>query len=117
MIAPRHPGLGVSPRPDWCTSVEDLSYLHLEWLDRLDVLRIALTSDGRDLRDQPWSRTRFDIVFAPQSSSAARAARMGHRSGASEASCTALEADYTGQLDTHLHYWRLQDRGPSQTRE
>jgi pimeloyl-ACP methyl ester carboxylesterase len=37
VIAPSHPGFGLSPRPDWCDSVEDLAYLYLEWLKRLDL--------------------------------------------------------------------------------
>lgn len=37
VIAPSHPGFGLSPRPDWCDSVEDLAYLYLEWLERQDL--------------------------------------------------------------------------------
>jgi pimeloyl-ACP methyl ester carboxylesterase len=42
VIAPSHPGFGLSPRPDWCTSVEDLSYLYLDWLDRIDAHDVTL---------------------------------------------------------------------------
>lgn len=37
VLAPSHPGFGLSPRPDWCDSVEDLAYLYLEWLKKLDL--------------------------------------------------------------------------------
>ncbi|MER6936112.1 alpha/beta hydrolase [Nocardioides sp. NPDC127514] len=37
VLAPSHPGFGYSPRPDWCDSVEDLAYLYLEWIKRLDL--------------------------------------------------------------------------------
>lgn len=34
--APSHPGFDLSPRPEWCDSVEDLAYLYLNWLRRQD---------------------------------------------------------------------------------
>lgn len=37
VLAPSHPGFGLSPLPDWCDSVEDLAYLYLEWLKKLDL--------------------------------------------------------------------------------
>lgn len=37
VLAPSHPGFGLSPRPEWCDSVDDLAYLYLEWLKKLDV--------------------------------------------------------------------------------
>ena len=42
VIAPSHPGFGLSPRPDWCDSVEDLAYLYLEWLERMDLRDVVL---------------------------------------------------------------------------
>ena len=42
VLAPSHPGFGTSPRPDWCDSVEDLAYLYLQWLDRLEVRDVVL---------------------------------------------------------------------------
>ncbi|MFC7656590.1 alpha/beta fold hydrolase [Pseudonocardia benzenivorans] len=37
VVAPSHPGFGLSPRPDWCDSVDDLAYLYLEWLEQQDL--------------------------------------------------------------------------------
>ncbi|WP_224404050.1 alpha/beta fold hydrolase [Pseudonocardia sp. ICBG1034] len=42
VIAPSHPGFGLSPRPDWCDTVEDLAYLYLEWLERQDLRDVTL---------------------------------------------------------------------------
>lgn len=42
VVAPSHPGFGLSPRPDWCDSVEDLALLYLEWLDRQDLHEVVL---------------------------------------------------------------------------
>jgi len=49
VVAPSHPGFGRSPRPDWCTSVDDLAYLYLDWLDRsglTDVTVVGLQFGG-----------------------------------------------------------------------
>jgi pimeloyl-ACP methyl ester carboxylesterase len=49
VVAPSHPGFGRSPRPDRCTSVDDLAYIYLEWLDRSglsDVTLIGLQFGG-----------------------------------------------------------------------
>lgn len=46
---PSHPGFGLSPRPDWCDSVEDLAYLYLEWFERQglrDVVLVGLQFGG-----------------------------------------------------------------------
>ncbi|WP_230396695.1 alpha/beta fold hydrolase [Streptomyces blattellae] len=32
VYAPSHPGFGLSPRPNWCDSVDDLAYLYLDWM-------------------------------------------------------------------------------------
>src|SRR4051812_31652814 len=37
VIAPRHPGFGHTPRPDWFRTVHDIAYLYLDLLDRLDL--------------------------------------------------------------------------------
>jgi pimeloyl-ACP methyl ester carboxylesterase len=42
VVAPTHPGFGLSPRPDWCDSVEDLAYLYLEWLERQDLRDVVV---------------------------------------------------------------------------
>lgn len=42
VVAPTHPGFGLSPRPDWCDSVDDLAYLYLEWLERQDLSDVVL---------------------------------------------------------------------------
>jgi pimeloyl-ACP methyl ester carboxylesterase len=49
VVTPTHPGFGRSPRPDWCSSVDDLAYLYLEWLDRsrlTDVTVVGLQFGG-----------------------------------------------------------------------
>ena len=37
VIAPRHPGFGTTPRPQWFRSVHDIAYLYLDLVDRLDL--------------------------------------------------------------------------------
>jgi pimeloyl-ACP methyl ester carboxylesterase len=37
LIAPSHPGFGNSGLPDWLDSVDDIAYLYLELMDRLDL--------------------------------------------------------------------------------
>jgi pimeloyl-ACP methyl ester carboxylesterase len=49
VVTPTHPGFGRSPRPDWCSSVDDLAYLYLDWLDRsglTDVTVVGLQFGG-----------------------------------------------------------------------
>ena len=49
VVTPSHPGFGLSPRPDWCASVDDLAYLYLDWLDRsglTDVIVVGLQFGG-----------------------------------------------------------------------
>ena len=36
LIVPSHPGFGKSGLPDWLDSVDDIAYLYLELMDRLD---------------------------------------------------------------------------------
>jgi pimeloyl-ACP methyl ester carboxylesterase len=35
VVAPRHPGFGASPRPNWMRSVGDIAYAHLDLIERL----------------------------------------------------------------------------------
>lgn len=42
VVMPSHPGFGRSPRPDWCSSVDDLAYLYLDWLDRSGLTDVTL---------------------------------------------------------------------------
>src|SRR5690349_1300429 len=37
VVAPRHPGFGNTPRPDWFRRVDDIAFLYLDLLDRLDL--------------------------------------------------------------------------------
>src|SRR5207302_1887171 len=37
VVAPRHPGFGTTPRPQWFRSVHDIAYLYLDLLARLDL--------------------------------------------------------------------------------
>ncbi|GAA2897989.1 alpha/beta hydrolase [Pseudonocardia halophobica] len=42
VVTPSHPGFSRSPRPDWCSSVDDLAYLYLDWLDRSELTDVTL---------------------------------------------------------------------------
>lgn len=42
LIAPSHPGFGRSSLPDWLDQVDDIAYLYLELMDRLDLARVDL---------------------------------------------------------------------------
>jgi pimeloyl-ACP methyl ester carboxylesterase len=42
VIAPSHPGYAASPLPDWLDSIDDLSYLYLDLLDRLGLENVVL---------------------------------------------------------------------------
>jgi pimeloyl-ACP methyl ester carboxylesterase len=49
VVMPSHPGFGLSPRPDWCSSVADLADIYLDWLDRAalrDVTLVGLQFGG-----------------------------------------------------------------------
>lgn len=49
VVTPSHPGFGRSPRPDWCTSVDDLAGMYLDWLDQsghTDVTLVGLQFGG-----------------------------------------------------------------------
>jgi pimeloyl-ACP methyl ester carboxylesterase len=37
LIAPSHPGFGKSTLPEWLDSIDDIAYLYLELMDRLDL--------------------------------------------------------------------------------
>ena len=42
VLAPAHPGFAGSSRPDWMESVEDLAYLYLEFIERLDSREVRV---------------------------------------------------------------------------
>jgi pimeloyl-ACP methyl ester carboxylesterase len=42
LIIPSPPGFGRSSRPPWVTSVDDISYLYLSLLERLDLREVAV---------------------------------------------------------------------------
>ena len=42
VLAPAHPGFAGSSRPDWMDSVEDLAYLYLDLIDRLDLREVRV---------------------------------------------------------------------------
>jgi pimeloyl-ACP methyl ester carboxylesterase len=42
VIAPRHPGFGATPRPQWFRTVHDIAYLYLDLIDRLDLKGVLL---------------------------------------------------------------------------
>ena len=42
VYAPSHPGFGLSPRPTWFTSVDDLAYLYLEWMRSQNLTEVTL---------------------------------------------------------------------------
>ena len=49
VIAPRHPGFGTTPRPEWFRTVHDIAYLYLDLLDRLaldDTLVVGSSFGG-----------------------------------------------------------------------
>ena len=46
VIAPRHPGFGHTPRPDWFRTVHDIAYLYLDLLDRLDLKDAVLVGSS-----------------------------------------------------------------------
>ena len=46
VIAPRHPGFGTTPRPAWFRSVNDIAYLYLDLLERLDLREVLLVGSS-----------------------------------------------------------------------
>src|ERR1700736_7004515 len=42
VIAPSHPGFGRSALPDWLDSVDDVSHVYLELMDRLGLMRVDM---------------------------------------------------------------------------
>ena len=42
LIAPSHPGFGKSGLPDWIDSVDDIAYVYLELLDRLELRKFSV---------------------------------------------------------------------------
>ncbi len=46
VIVPEHPGFGDSDTPDWLDTIHDLAYFYLDFLEQLDLDRVA---SGRHL--------------------------------------------------------------------
>jgi pimeloyl-ACP methyl ester carboxylesterase len=46
IVAPRHPGFGATPRPAWFRSVNDIAYLYLDLLERLDLEEVLLAGSS-----------------------------------------------------------------------
>jgi pimeloyl-ACP methyl ester carboxylesterase len=46
VVAPRHPGFGHTPRPNWFRTVNDIAYLYLDLLDRLDLRETMLVGSS-----------------------------------------------------------------------
>jgi pimeloyl-ACP methyl ester carboxylesterase len=46
VVMPRHPGFGTTPRPSWFRSVNDIAYLYLDLLDRLDLREVLLVGSS-----------------------------------------------------------------------
>ena len=49
VIAPRHPGFGTTPRPQWFRTVHDIAYLYLDLIERLaldDMLLVGSSFGG-----------------------------------------------------------------------
>ena len=44
LVAPSHPGFGKSGLPDWLDSIDDVSHIYLELLDRLDLDQIDVVA-------------------------------------------------------------------------
>lgn len=40
LIAPSHPGFGKSSLPDWIDAIDDIAYIYLELLDRLNLKQV-----------------------------------------------------------------------------
>jgi pimeloyl-ACP methyl ester carboxylesterase len=46
VVMPRHPGFGTTPRPAWFRSVNDIAYLYLDLIDRLDLRDAVLVGSS-----------------------------------------------------------------------
>lgn len=46
LIAPSHPGFGLSERPPWLTSVDDIAHIYLELLDRLGLQKVDIVGNS-----------------------------------------------------------------------
>src|ERR1700730_10462440 len=46
VVAPRHPGFGNTPRPQWMRSVGDIAYLYLDLIDRLALDGVTLVGSS-----------------------------------------------------------------------
>ncbi|MBV9555308.1 MAG: alpha/beta hydrolase [Alphaproteobacteria bacterium] len=46
VIAPRHPGFGHTPRPEWMRTIGDIAYLYLDLIDRLTLDKLILAGSS-----------------------------------------------------------------------
>ena len=46
LIAPSHPGFGRSGLPDWLDQMDDIAYIHMELLDRLELFQVDMVACG-----------------------------------------------------------------------
>src|ERR1700687_4874509 len=58
VVAPRHPGFGTTPRPSWFRSVNDIAYLYLDLLDRLDLHQATLVGSSFGAWPRPGDAAR-----------------------------------------------------------
>jgi pimeloyl-ACP methyl ester carboxylesterase len=71
VIAPSHPGFGKSDLPEWLDSVDDISYLHLELLDRLGVEQVDMVACsiggwiGAEMASKAPQRFRRVVLVGP----------------------------------------------------
>jgi pimeloyl-ACP methyl ester carboxylesterase len=71
VIAPSHPGFGKSSLPEWLDSIDDISYLYLELLDRLGVEQVDMVACsvggwiGAETASKAPQRFRKLVLVAP----------------------------------------------------
>ncbi|MBX9760086.1 MAG: alpha/beta hydrolase [Beijerinckiaceae bacterium] len=71
VIAPSHPGFGESQLPPWMTTVEDLAYHYLDFLDALDLRGVTLVGSSfggwlaASLAIKPTTRIRRLVLIDP----------------------------------------------------
>ena len=62
LIAPSHPGFGNSPIDEALTGIDDLAFLYLDLLDRLDLTDVALVGVGLG----GWIAAQMAVVGSPR---------------------------------------------------
>ncbi len=71
VIAPSHPGFGNSSLPEWLDSVDDIAYLYLELLDKLDIEQTDIVGCsvggwvGAEMASKAPQRFRRAVLVAP----------------------------------------------------